>query len=129
MIEFKQDPFDCIYKYIEINPRLGMCNFFDTSCGVNNAFTTYQLALGVPLEKSKRMKENVIFVSFYEDLFSRLSDGEYISDIFREYLINLVKRKHIYIYFSWRDPYPAIKLASIQILSILKSVWRKCIRR
>jgi len=125
MIEFKQDPSDGIYKYIEINPRLGMCNFFDTSCGINNAFSTYLLAAKQHLPQGKPMKNNVIFVSFYEDIFSRLSDGETLGGIFKEYLQNFIKKRHVYIYFVWWDPYPALVLGSRQMTGVLKSIWRK----
>ncbi|WP_206483078.1 hypothetical protein [Thalassotalea sp. G2M2-11] len=125
MIEFKQDPVDNIYKYIEINPRLGMCNFFDTSCGINNAYATYLLATNQALPQNNQMQENVMFVSFYEDLFSRLRDGESFFGVMQEYIKNFIKKRHIYIYFVWWDPYPAIVLAARQVSDIFKSAWRK----
>jgi len=125
MVEFKQDPQDGIYKYIEINPRLGMCNYFDTSCGINNAYATYQLACNQKLPAPKPMREGVMFVSFYEDMFSRLRDGETIGAILKEYFSNFISKKHIYIYFVWWDPYPAISLMGRQISNILKSLWQK----
>jgi len=36
MFEFKYDKTSNEYLYIETNPRLGMCNWFDTCCGINN---------------------------------------------------------------------------------------------
>ncbi|MBA6290444.1 hypothetical protein [Colwellia sp. MB3u-4] len=129
MIEFKQDPLDHIYKYIEINPRLGMCNYFDTSCGVNNAYATYLFAKKEPLPEIKAMEEGVIFMSLYEDLFSRLSDNESLFNIGKEYLVNLTKSKHAFIYFSWSDPYPSIKLGFIQIIGALSSLCRRLSRK
>lgn len=125
MVEFKQDPNDGIYKYIEINPRLGMCNFFDTSCGVNNAYATYLLATGANITPAKTMQNDVMFISFYEDLFSRMSDGESMLAILKEYIGNFLKKRHIYIYFVWWDPYPALVLAARQIRGICKSIMRK----
>jgi predicted ATP-grasp superfamily ATP-dependent carboligase len=121
MVEFKQDPVDDIYKYIEINPRLGMCNFFDTSCGINNAFATYQLATQQALPEKQSMKSGVMFVSFYEDLFSRMRDGEAVGTILKEYLSNLATKKHIFIYYVWWDPYPAVSLFYRQIKSFITS--------
>lgn len=121
MVEFKQDPQDNVYKYIEINPRLGMCNYFDTSCGVNNAHATYLLATRRTLPHSTSMKNDVMFVSFYEDLFSRMRDGEALSAILKEYLSNLVKKKHIFIYFVWWDPYPAASLFYRQAKGFISS--------
>ncbi|GLX78201.1 hypothetical protein tinsulaeT_15410 [Thalassotalea insulae] len=125
MVEFKQDPKDEIYKYIEINPRLGMCNYFDTSCGINNAYATYLLATKQELPTANKMQNNIVFVSFYEDLFSRLSDGESLPSIAKEYLKNLFTKRHVYIYFTWWDPMPAVILASRQLTGIFKSLWRK----
>jgi D-aspartate ligase len=125
MVEFKQDSVDNVYKYIEINPRLGMCNFFDTSCGINNAFSTYQLATQQPLPEAKTMKNGVMFVSFYEDLFSRLRDNETLGAILKEYVSNFVSNKHIFIYFVWWDPKPAISLIYRQIKGLVKSIFNK----
>jgi D-aspartate ligase len=46
MVEFKFDSRTGKYVYIELNPRIGMCNYFDTCCGVNNVYLTYALACG-----------------------------------------------------------------------------------
>lgn len=128
MVEFKQDPDDNIYKYIEINPRLGMCNYFDTSCGINNSYATYLLATKQQLPLSKRMKDNIIFVSFYEDLISRSKDGESLFSILKEYFSNFIKNRHVYIYFTWGDPYPSLILATRQIKGIIKSIYKKLIK-
>jgi len=125
MIEFKKDPKDGVYKYIEINPRLGMCNYFDTSCGINNALLTHQMASGTFVKQEKQMVENVMFVSFYEDFFSRLRDGEKLFSILKEYTKNRLTKRHIFIYFTWRDPFPAIKLGLRQLSSLFKAVVKK----
>lgn len=128
MVEFKQDPQDGEYKYIELNPRLGMCNFFDTSCGINNAYTTYLLASNKPIKNKDTMKSNVIFLSFFEDIFSRKQDGEKTLDIFKDYFSNYSK-KHIFIYFIWWDPYPAIHLSIRQTRGVIKSGFKKLIKK
>lgn len=124
MVEFKKDPRDGEYKYIELNPRLGMCNFFDTQCGINNAYVTYRLAKKLPIERDLVMKEGSIFLSFYEDFFSRRRDGESIPYILRDYVGHSGKR-HVFIYFVWWDPYPALKLAVKQVRALLRSVAKK----
>jgi len=128
MVEFKQDINDGIYKYIEINPRLGMCNFFDTSCNINNAYNTYLHATGQTLRQAKKMQSDVMFMSFYEDLFSRLRDGESFFSIIKEYSSNFIKKRHVFIYFVWWDPYPAIVLAARQINSIIKSIFNRAFK-
>ncbi len=128
MVEFKQDINDGIYKYIEINPRLGMCNFFDTSCNINNAYHTYLFASGQPIPQTEKMQDDVMFMSFYEDLFSRLRDGESLFSIIKEYSSNFIKKRHVFIYFVWWDPYPAMVLAARQINSIIKSIFNRAFK-
>lgn len=128
MVEFKQDPRDGEYKYIELNPRLGMCNFFDTSCGINNAYTTYLLASKQTIKSKRSMKSNVVFLSFFEDIFSRKQDGERTLDIFKDYFSNCSK-KHIFIYFIWWDPYPALHLSIRQTRGVIKSGFNKLIKK
>lgn len=128
MLEFKKDPQDGKYKYIELNPRLGMCNFFDTSCGINNAYTTYLLAAGKEVPTVKAMQSDVMFLSFFEDFFSRKQDGEATLNIFKDYYRQHSK-KHIFIYYVWWDPYPAIHLATRQIVGFLKSSLKKISQR
>jgi len=128
MIEFKQDINDGIYKYIEINPRLGMCNFFDTSCSINNSYSTYLLATGQKLPKAETMQSDVMFMSFYEDLFSRLSDGESLMAILKEYTSNFIKKRHVFIYFVWWDMKPASALLLKQLFSFISSKLNNMVR-
>lgn len=126
MVEFKKDPSDGEYKYIELNPRLGMCNFFDTSCGINNAYVTYLLASNQSIKNKSTMKNDIMFLSFFEDFFSRKQDGENTLDIFRDYFSHFSK-KHVFIYFIWWDPYPAIHLAFRQLRGVIKSAVKKLV--
>jgi predicted ATP-grasp superfamily ATP-dependent carboligase len=124
MIEFKYDYRDHEYKYIELNPRLGMCNYFDTQCGINNAFNTYRLAMGENLPAGiTKQRNGVIFMSLYEDIFSRRADGQKWSEIFGIYAADFVK-PHVFIYFSASDPLPALvqlwRNASVIVRSIAK---------
>lgn len=114
MIEFKLDSRDGEYKYIELNPRLGMCNYFDTRCGINNAFACYQVLSGERPDNNPKMKNDVMFVSLYEDFFARRKDGESLLQILKDYLQN-GWRPHVFIYFVWWDPMPAIRMSSTQV--------------
>jgi predicted ATP-grasp superfamily ATP-dependent carboligase len=128
MIEFKRDEKDGLYKYIEINPRLGMCNFFDTSCNVNNVFLTYLLSKQEKIQNiaNLKMRSNVVFLSLFEDYFSRIKDGEGSLLILRNYLSNFNK-KHVFIYFVWWDPKPALIIGWKQFKSIVMSFNKKLI--
>lgn len=127
MIEFKRDVRDGEYKYIEINPRLGMCNFFDTSCGINNAFATYQQARGFKINTEKAMTDDVMFLSFFEDFFSRRKDNENVFKIIKDYLSN-ARMKHVFIYFVWWDMKPFFYTLSKQIKEISKSLFKKLLK-
>ena len=124
MVEFKFDNRDNCYKYIELNPRLGMCNYFDTSCGINNAHAYWQLLNDEALNYNVQMKNDVIFVSLYEDFFSRRKDGESISQIFSAYLNDFFK-PHVFIYHTWWDPVPSVRMLARQLTSLLKALLRK----
>ena len=129
MVEFKYDPRDDDYKFIELNPRLGLINYFDTRCGINNVYATYRLSgdgnwrpASIP-----RQKDGKIFLSFYEDFYSRRTDGESIGGIIKDYLSDFLK-PHIFIYFAWIDPSPAFGMAWVHSRQILQSIRRKVFR-
>jgi predicted ATP-grasp superfamily ATP-dependent carboligase len=108
MMEFKYDARDNQYKYIEINPgRIGMCNIFDTTCGVNSIYATYLLAQNAETSvlKNLRQKNNIIYMSLVLDIRTRYKDGESIGTIFKHYVFH-VKQKHVEAFFSWLDPLP-----------------------
>ncbi|MEM7020262.1 MAG: hypothetical protein AAF512_23335, partial [Pseudomonadota bacterium] len=84
-IEFKQDPRDGQYKYIELNPRLPMTNYFHTCTGINNVHAAYRLAKGmVSLGQKPLQKDGVIFLALHDDFYARLKDHEPLSSILLE---------------------------------------------
>jgi D-aspartate ligase len=107
-VEFKFDQRDGQYKYVEINPRLGMCNYFDTVCGVHNSWYAYLLALGEtpPLPDGKQ-QDGVIYTAFLMDIYCRLHDHESPGKIARHYL-KLCDRRRVGAFFSWSDPAPGV---------------------
>jgi len=124
MFEFKVDNRDGKYKYIEVNPRLGLCNYFDSSCGKNNVYATYCVAMGLNFVEQPQ-KVNRMFLSFYEDLYSRFRDDQKVTQVFKTYFSNAMKM-HTFMYFSWIDPWPALIMGYRQwkrtLLSIIKRV-------
>ena len=119
MIEFKLDDKDGKYKYIEINPRIGMCNYFDTQCGINNVYLTYCVALGLSQDKqTPRQKDDIYFINSYEDFKSRLKDGEPVSNILKSYL-SVVFKKRVGAYWSWNDIKPGILIIKKNLKDIL----------
>jgi D-aspartate ligase len=121
MIEFKQDQRDQIYKYIEINPRIGMCNIFDTRCGVNNVHLAYRLARGEHLEPQPiGQREGVMYLNLFNDLYSRRLDGESPLAIAQHYTSHALRR-HVFAIWDWRDPAPALHATSTLVRRILRS--------
>ena len=107
MIEFKYDSRDGCYKYIETNPRLGMCNAFDSACGQNNVIASYEVALGQSPAVCLRQQEGRVFISLFEDLYSRYKAGFPWRKTLRLYSRYLFCA-HTFILFDWRDPLPAL---------------------
>lgn len=124
-IEFKYDYRDQQLKYIEINPRTGMCTYFDTSCGINNVANAYFIAIDRPdLVKKDVQVDNVIFLCLYDDMYSRLKSGESIFAVLKIYLSQLSK-KHVWLYFKLNDPLPAVFRLLGNVKDIFKSIIAK----
>ncbi|MDO3722419.1 hypothetical protein QVZ43_11860 [Marinobacter sp. chi1] len=107
MIEFKRDPSSGKYYYIETNPRLGMCNWFDTRCGINNVLASARIANGDSVDFQPQ-KNNRIYWNFLGDLIARLENRENVLAIAWLYL-GLLRRQRVGALFYWRDPVPAFK--------------------
>jgi predicted ATP-grasp superfamily ATP-dependent carboligase len=107
-MEFKRDPRDGCYRYIETNPRHGMTNWFDAECGVNSVFRTYLLALGDDDTVNRPQHDERVFVDLHADLVSRLvDDAEPWSSVLRRYL-RLINMRRVAAYWWWRDPLPGL---------------------
>ncbi|MDN3652422.1 hypothetical protein QWY77_06550 [Thalassotalea ponticola] len=127
MVEFKRDADDGLYKYIELNPRLGMCNYFDTQCGVNNVLATYLIALGQRVPTTKQ-QDNCYFLGVYEDLYSRYRDQQSIADVVNHYR-QMLSKKRYYFYFCWQDPWPAVVLGYGQLKRSISAITHHVARR
>ena len=107
MFEYKYDARDGEYKYIEINPRLGMCNWFDTSSGVDNVYYYYCLATGqeaqLPLAPPPQRERG--FINFLPDLYARIEDRQPPTQILRVQW-KALRRRPVFARFVWKDPRP-----------------------
>jgi D-aspartate ligase len=123
MIEFKKDQGSDTYYYIETNPRLGMCNWFDTRCGVNNILACTQAAYGNKVAFAPQ-KNNFVYWNFFGDLIARLEDRENLFSIGFRYLA-LLRRRRIGALLYWKDPQPAFHYARASVRDIVQRVGRK----
>lgn len=124
MFEFKFDHRDKQYKYIETNPRLGMCNFFDTLCGVNNVLASYLIATGNQDKiKPVSQADEIVYLDLFDDFFSRIKDKESVLSILAHYISNITK-KHVHAHWWWRDPVPALKVVKNTLLRIKRFIYK-----
>lgn len=107
MFEFKVDPRTTRYCYIETNPRLGMCNWFDTRCHVNNAFNTYALSVGIEPERNiDDQRDGTCYLDITHDLYARLKAGQSVTRMLRHYVSCWLGRT-VFPAWYWQDPLPA----------------------
>jgi len=121
-IEFKLDPRDRRYKFIEVNPRIGMCMYFDTACGVNNVANLYYLALDerVPLTIAGEQDGGGVFVSLRGGLYAKYKNGDSYRSVMLGYL-KLAMRRKVFLYFSWNDPLPSLVYVARFIKEVFES--------
>lgn len=67
-LEFKRDPRTGCYKVIEFNTRYGMWDGLGIRCGIDNAYTAYLDALGLPVETVSTYREGVVWLDWHRDL-------------------------------------------------------------
>jgi D-aspartate ligase len=110
--DFKYDKRDGTYKYIEINPRLGMCNYFGTRCGVNCAYDSFLTTLGretpVHLEAQR---DGIMFLNVFDDFYGRAGGPRKsiwsVCAALWDYASVAVRFKRIkYAFFDLTDPAP-----------------------
>jgi predicted ATP-grasp superfamily ATP-dependent carboligase len=128
MVEFKYDTRDATYKYIETNPRIGLVNYFDTTCGVNNVAASYRLACGDDDVRNGPQREGLYYLSWFDDFFARHKDGEPLPAILRSHATVLLRR-HVSAYWCWYDPMPGVVMAWRNLSAVFRSTFRKVLRR
>lgn len=123
MIEFKKDDQSDDYYYIETNPRLGMCNWFDTRCGINNILACAHIAYEKEVAFHPQTN-NMIYWNFFGDLVARLENRETCLSILLLYA-TLLFRRRVGAVFYWNDLRPALAYSYISIIQISRRVIRK----
>jgi D-aspartate ligase len=131
--DFKYDCRDATYKYLEMNPRLGMCNYFGTRCGVNCAHDSFLAASGQKTEKPIRRQQNgILFLDVFDDLYGRAGGQrkslQSICSAICEYTRLSIENVH-YAYFDQADLGPWLWTTSRNLQRVASSVRRKLKRR
>lgn len=125
MVEFKRDPRDGRYCYLETNPRLGMCNWFDTSAGVNNVALSYHVALGTEsIRAAGAQQEGIRMLDRLDDSWARRQEGASWSEVLRVWRESRTPRT-IGLYYAPGDARPAIVTVVRRIRNLARAALRK----
>jgi predicted ATP-grasp superfamily ATP-dependent carboligase len=73
--EFKKDPRDGIFKFLEINARSWWQNSLPTKCGINIIFIAYLDSIGKSIKYSEEYGAGVKWINFLDDLRSLTLTG------------------------------------------------------
>src|SRR5439155_26078342 len=87
------------------NPRLGLCHYFGTRCGVNLTLDAYRLTCGEDLPARVPQIEGTTFLAVLEEIGGRLDDGASVLAVLRGLLLALLRRP-VGAYFAWDDIWP-----------------------
>ena len=125
MVEFKRVPRDGRYCYLETNPRLGMCNWFDTSAGVNNVALSYHVALGTDsIQPAGSQQEGIRMLDRLDDSWARRQEGASWGEVLRVWRDSRTPRT-IGLYYAPGDPRPAVVTVTRRIRNLARAAMRK----
>jgi predicted ATP-grasp superfamily ATP-dependent carboligase len=109
-LEFKRDPRDGQYKFIEINPRAEVWINLAQRCGVNLPHLKYQDMIGEPTrEVQTNFNKRIVdlredFSSYYMRYRKDVGTSYHLS--FGAWLRSILKPGTEEVVFNWRDPAP-----------------------
>jgi predicted ATP-grasp superfamily ATP-dependent carboligase len=123
--EFKHDPRDGLYKFIEVNPRVWMQNSFPSRYGCNLPFMAYLDAVKRPLPENPFFlpDDTVRWVYFLEDIQSVRAQIRKRSIRLRSILPAYSLRNEHALY-AWDDPLPFFILGCQSISTLFTSLFR-----
>ncbi|WP_100643195.1 GNAT family N-acetyltransferase [Alteromonas facilis] len=125
MWEFKYCKKHQQYLYIETNPRLGMCNWFDSRCNVNNVLATYELALGKKVNPLVwQQSTGIYFVNAMGDFMARLEDKEPSYSIFAR-MGRILPGPIVWSTWHAKDKGPTFFIIKLQLKMFLFRVIKK----
>lgn len=124
-IEFRRDPRDNIYKYIELNPRMPANVGFDEASGLPTVWNSYQVALYGKIDYQKgHQREGIIYLDLWYDLGSQLADNRSLLKIIIGYAEILFKSRNG-PYFAWDDPVPGLVAAWRFVVNAIRLAFQR----
>ncbi|MCH6264776.1 MULTISPECIES: carbamoyl-phosphate synthase [Neobacillus] len=118
--EFKKDPRDGKFKFIEINPRIGLTQGLSIACGVDLAYLYYLSLTNQDPEPVVVQKDGIKWVYFVRDFLSFRQKKRLGEMTFFEWLKGLSGKK-VEALFRWDDPLPFIR----SFVSHLRNLWSR----
>ena len=110
-IEYRWDDRDQMFKYIELNPRIGGEVGFDEACGLPTVWNTYRVSAGERVSHSGgKQREGIYFVNANGDIRSMRQDGVSLIRILTTHFA-LLFRPTSGLWFRWYDPLPGVTVA------------------
>ena len=122
-IDVKYDARDGQYKYLELNPRLGLCHYFGTRCGINLTLDAYRLACGDGLPEGEAQTEGRTFLAVLEEIGGRLQNGDSFFAVMPGILGALLSRP-VGAYFSPDDWWPGPFAIARVCYRLMAKAWR-----
>src|SRR2546428_731147 len=104
-IDVKYDARDGKFKYLELNPRLGLCHWFGTRCGINLTLDAYRQMCGEEIRDGSPQLDGLTFLSVLEQLGGGLHDGDSMVAVVHG-LLSALRHRPGGPYFAWNDPLP-----------------------
>jgi D-aspartate ligase len=123
--EFKRDPRDGLFKFIEVNPRVWMQNGFPSRYGCNLPYMAYLDAIKKPLPENPLFVQNhaVKWVYFLEDIKSVQAQMRDRSIQLRT-ILPAYNLRNEFALFAWDDPLPFFILGSKSISTLFSTLLR-----
>ena len=122
-IDVKYDARDGQYKYLELNPRLGLCHYFGTRCGINLTLDAYRLACGDALPGAEAQIDGRTFLAVLEEIGGRLQSGDSFFAVLPAILGALASRP-VGPYFSPDDWWPGPFAIARVCYRFMAKAWR-----
>jgi D-aspartate ligase len=105
--EFKKDPRDGNFKFLEVNARSWWQNSFPTKCGINLVLMAYLDMIGGEIRNQEKYKVGVKWIYFLNDLRSVLKMLRNREITIQNWFCSL-RMINDYAYFSADDPLPSM---------------------
>jgi predicted ATP-grasp superfamily ATP-dependent carboligase len=123
--EFKRDPRDGLFKFIEVNPRVWMQNVFPSRYGCNLPYMAYLDAVKKPLPENPLFVQNyaVKWVYFLEDMQSIQAQMRDRSIRLRT-IVPAYNLRNEFALFAWDDPLPFFILGCKSISTLFSTLLR-----